>query len=391
MTEPGEAALRNWSERPDAEAVEELLIAIAQTPAPTGREGRRAALVAELWADAGYEPEFDEVGNVLVRVPPVAPSTAVPEADASVGAIHQAGTYSRLIVAAHLDSVFEEGVDVTVARGPKRWSGPGVGDNAASLAIVTRYLQTRAAGVPHPPLVIAATVGEEGLGDIRGARHLVAKEGIPGSAFIAFDGLLGTITDVAVGSRRYVARFTAQGGHSWGDHGASSAVHAAGRAIADLASLPLPRTPRSSLNVGQVWGGTSVNAIAESAGFNLDLRSVHPATLAELDRVAVAAIRAAAASAGAAVELEPVGDRPAGNTADERLVGAAMAAYARVAVTGHTSAGSTDANAAVAAGIPAVAFGGYRGGDAHRLQEWIDPTSLPVGLEALSALLELLA
>lgn len=355
----------------DAAALRELLLALAQTPAPTGAEAARAALVMRLWSEAGLEPWQDEVGNVLAEV-----------GAAAAGA-------RRVVVAAHLDSVFGPEVDVTVKQAPGRWSGPGIGDNAASLAVLTRYLQTRERSdrAARPALLVGATVGEEGLGDLRGARHLVAGAGSGASAFIAFDGLLGTITDVAVGSRRYEARFSAQGGHSWGDYGASSAVHAAGAAIAALARLPVARVPRSSLNVGQMWGGTSVNAIAETAGFNLDLRSVNSATLANLDAAAVGAVRAAAAEAGANVELVLVGDRPAGGSNNEQLVAAAMAAYAAVGVVGQTAAGSTDANPAMAAGIPAIAFGGYHGGGAHRLEEWLEPDSLGVGLIALSELL----
>lgn len=375
----------------DAAALEELLLRLAQTPAPTGAEGARAAVIMRLWTEAGLQPRLDAVGNVVAAVEPTAPAAA--HAHAPALAAVDGPQPGRVIVAAHLDSVFGPDIDVTVTRGEGVWRGPGIGDNAASLAILTRYLQTRDRPdrAARPPLLVAATVGEEGLGDLRGARHLVAEAGVGARAFVAFDGLLGTITDVAVGSRRYEARFAAEGGHSWGDYGASSAVHAAGAAIAALTGLDVPRAPRSSLNVGQVWGGTSVNAIAETAGFNLDLRSVGGAALEALDAAATAAIRSAAAAAGVRVRLDRVGDRPAGRTADEALVAAARAAYGSVGVAAQTSAGSTDANAAVAAGVPALAFGGYRGGGAHRLEEWLEPASLEVGLAALAALLARLA
>ena len=238
---------------------------------------------------------------------------------------------------------------------------------------------------------MAATVGEEGLGDLRGAKHLVEEVRGAASALVAFDGVLGTITDVAVGSERFEARFTAAGGHSWGDYGAASAVHAAGEAIAALRRVRVPRDPRCSLNVGQVWGGTSVNAIAERAGFNLDLRSVDAKALAALTSAALAAVQRAAAASGADVELVQVGSRQAGRSRNEHLVEAARAALAAVGVSARTSPGSTDANPAMAAGIPAIAFGGYRGGNAHRLDEGLEPESLPVGLEALAGLLARLA
>ncbi len=370
-----------WRAAPaDDAALKGLLLDLAQTPAPTGSEGARGELVRRLWTEAGLTPRVDDVGNVLAEV----------DATEVAGA---RGHAPRVIVAAHLDSVFGPAVDVTVQQGAVRWSGPGIGDNAASLAILTRYLQTRdvPGHRPRPDLLVAATVGEEGLGDLRGARHLVTEHGGGASAFVAFDGVLGSITDAAVGSRRYEARFSAKGGHSWGDYGSPSAVHAAGRAITALTRVKVPRSPRSSLNVGQVWGGTSINAIAETAGFNLDLRSVSADALQALDAAAVSAVRKAADAAGALVELVQVGDRPTGNSANERLVAAAKAAYGAVGVVARTSAGSTDANPAMAAGIPAIAFGGYRGGDAHRLDEWLEPDSLTVGLTALGELLERLA
>lgn len=393
----------------DAAALRTLLLDIAQTPAPTGSEGERAALVLRLWREAGLDARLDAVGNVVALVAPSLEEAPSPEgASSSDGVTSSDDEPSRpgghaedsgaartptVVVAAHLDSVFGPDVDVRVVKGHERWSGPGIGDNAASLAVLTRYLQTR--GLPgrsrRPRLVVVATVGEEGLGDLRGAKHLVAELGRGADAFVAFDGGLGSITDAAVGSARYEARFTAPGGHSWGDYGAASAVHAAGEAIAALRRVTVPSGPRSSLNVGQVWGGTSVNAIAERAGFNLDLRSLDAATLAALEAAALAAVRAAAKAAGASVELVQVGARQAGRSDSERLVVAARAAYAEVGVTHRTSAASTDANPAMAAGIPAIAFGGYRGGNAHRLDEWLEPASLSVGLAALSGLLARLA
>ncbi|MCC6310172.1 MAG: M20/M25/M40 family metallo-hydrolase [Trueperaceae bacterium] len=369
----------------DAAALRTLLLTIAQTPAPTGSEGDRAALVMRLWREAGLDARLDAVGNVVAHVPPSRPGGRAEGQGAA--------RVPTVAVAAHLDSVFGPDVDVSVIQGHERWSGPGIGDNAASLAVLTRYLQTR--DLPgrsdRPHLVVAATVGEEGLGDLRGAKHLVAELGRGADAFVAFDGGLGSITDTAVGSARYEARFTAPGGHSWGDYGAASAVHAAGEAIAALRRVRVPTAPRSSLNVGQVWGGTSVNAIAERAGFNLDLRSLDAATLAALEAAALAAVRAAAKAAGAGVELVQVGARQAGRSDNERLVAAARAAYAEVGVTHKTSAASTDANPAMAAGVPAIAFGGYRGGNAHRLDEWLEPASLSAGLAALSSLLARLA
>lgn len=345
-------------------ALRELLLEIATTPAPTGAESRRAELVAGRWRRAGLEPVYDEVGNVVARLPGTG-----------------AAARPQVMVACHLDSVFAEGVDLTVAQGEQRWTGPGIGDNAASLAVLTHWLTDPGPG-PRPDLTLVATVGEEGVGDLKGARHAVSTMGSSHHVFIALDGYIGKAVDAGVGSRRYEATFKAMGGHSWGDYPSASATHAAGDAINRLADLHVPNKPRSSLNVGQIWGGSSINAIAERAGFNLDLRSVDPEALAALERAALGVIEAAAGARGATVDLMQIGDRPAGACSSPFLVDAAREAFGAVGLKFSTNAGSTDANAAMAAGIPALCFGVYRGGNAHRLDEWVDPFSLVTGLQA---------
>lgn len=350
------------------------LRAIAETPAPPFGEARRGALVADLWRNAGLAPVVDDLGDVVAEVP--------------------GGRGPRVLLAAHLDSVFPEGTDVRVdAADPERWTGPGIGDDASGLAVLTVLAEELAAGRPErrPRLLLAATVGEEGLGDLRGARRVLADHGARVDAFVAVDGHLGQVVDGAVGSRRIEARFRARGGHAWGDHGAPSAVHALGDAIHALTRLAVPRHPRSSLNVGLASGGSSVNAIAEEASLTVDLRSVDPGVLAGLVAEAHRRVHGVARRHGVALELRDVGDRPAGRTAGPELVGAARAALARVGREAVVAPSSTDANAAVAAGVPAIGFGVAAGGDAHRLSEWLDPRSLVVGYAALEHLLGELA
>ncbi|MGM9322603.1 M20/M25/M40 family metallo-hydrolase, partial [Deinococcus aquaticus] len=254
------------------------LTRIAQTPAPTFHEGARADLISELWTGLGYVTERDEVGNVLTRITPP-------------------GTEGRpaLLLAAHLDTVFDAGTDVTVREDAGRLTGPGVGDNSASLAVVTALLRDLRGGgtTLRRPLWVAANVGEEGLGDLRGAKHLIARHRAQLGAFIAVDGYLGIAVTRGVGVRRYRAEFVGPGGHSWGDQ-APSTLHALGRAISALYALHLPVTPRTTLNVGVASGGTSVNSIAGNAGLLLDLRSLDAGVLAELDARAVAVLHAAA-------------------------------------------------------------------------------------------------
>lgn len=296
-----------------------------------------------------------------------------------------------MVLAAHLDSVFGSEVDVRVRREPGRLSAPGAGDNAASLAVLTRLLQDMSVAPVRPRLLVAATVGEEGVGDLKGARQLVADIGADCDHFVAIDGHLGVVTHQAVGSVRYEASFTGPGGHSWGDYPGPSAVHVAGEAVACLAAIDVPFEPRSSLNVGQLWGGTSINAIAEKAGFNLDLRSVDPDTLETLVSAATVAVDRAVRGSGCTHAMRVIGRRPAATVDNQVLLAAARRALDKVGLPLKVSAGSTDANAAMARAISAVAFGVYRGGGAHRLEEWVDPASLDVGLRALCHLLEELA
>ncbi len=353
------------------ERLVELLRLIAQTPAPTGCEAQRGEVVLELWRAAGLAPERDAVGNVVAAVP--------------------GGSGPRVVLVAHLDSVFGPEVDVTVRLQGDVLVGPGVGDNAASLAVLTSLAESLPVSGPRPRLTLAATVGEEGLGDLRGAKHLIAERGAEFDHFVAVDGHLGVLATSAVGSKRYEARFSAAGGHAWGDYPGPSAVHAAGEAIAAVARLHVPREPRSSLNVGQVGGGTSINAIASRAWFNLDLRSVDREALGTLEEAALAAIEHAAAATGAEVELVCVGDRPAASVDNAFLQSAASAALDAHDVPVRAAPGSTDANAAMAAGLSSLAFGVYAGGNAHRVDEWVDPASLPVGFAVLRSLLANLA
>lgn len=346
----------------------EYLTRIATTPAPTFEEDVRGDLIAQLWRDFGHGPERDEVGNVIVRLGP------------------REG--KALVLASHLDTVFSRGTDLTVREKRGRLSGPGLGDNSASLAVLTALLRDlRPQGLSRP-LWFVANVGEEGLGDLRGAKHLLARHAEDIGAFVAVDGYLGLAVTKAVGVRRYKATFSGPGGHSWGDK-APSALHALGLAITALYSLPLPHSPRTTLNVGEAKGGNSVNSIAASAELLLDLRSLDARALESLEERALSALGGAARSANVDVKTEKVGDRPGGDLAADALLRLARRAAESVGVELRTAASSTDANAATPHGIPALALGVYRGGNAHREDEWIAPDSLSVGLTMLRRFVEL--
>lgn len=352
----------------DLQRLTNLLTRICETPAPTFAEAARGELVAGLLSELNLTPHIDAVGNVTAEVP--------------------GGQGPRVLIAAHLDTVFAADTEVRVRAAEGRLAAPGIGDNSASLAVALTYLRLcQGQGAAYPRLTFAATVGEEGLGDLRGIRALMAARAHDFDGVIALDGHLGSLINKAVGSKRFEVRMVAAGGHSWGDFPSPSAVHALAEAVVSLGRLPLSEQPRSTYNVGQIWGGSGVNAIAERAGFNLDLRSTDQGVLEYLVREARQRIRRAADKHGVTLELTQVGDRPTATVPNAALVKVAQDALHAVAVRPRLAASSTDANAALAAGLPAIAFGVYRGGDAHRLSEWLEPASLVTGLQALTELL----
>jgi tripeptide aminopeptidase len=339
-----------------------LLTRIAQTPAPTFQEGARAQLLAELWGASGHQVNIDEAGNVVAKLGPT--------------------SGRALTLAAHLDTVFSPQTDVTVSRQGARMIGPGVGDNSASLTVVTAFLNTLDVQSLRRPLWVVANVGEEGLGDLKGAKHLLHAHAHQMAAFVAVDGYLGVAVTRAVGVRRYRVCFSGPGGHSWGDQ-TPSALHALGLAITALYSLPLPLSPRTTLNVGLAGGGTSVNSIAGSSELLLDLRSLDASHLSSLDTRARHAVEGAARQAGVSVALSLVGDRPSGDLRSDALLGLARHAALPSGIDIRSAASSTDANAAVPHHLPALALGVYRGGHAHREDEWVQIESLEVGLGVL--------
>ncbi|WP_161881402.1 M20/M25/M40 family metallo-hydrolase [Deinococcus alpinitundrae] len=338
------------------------LTRIAQTPAPTFHEELRAQLIEELWRELGYAPTRDAAGNVLLRLGPA--------------------SGKALLLASHLDTVFGPETDVTVREEAGRLIGPGVGDNSSSLAVLTAFLRDLDASQLRRPLWLSANVAEEGLGDLRGAKALLSAHAEDLAAFVAVDGYLGVAVTKAVGVRRYRVVFTGQGGHSWGDQ-SPSALHALGLAVTALYGIPLPNSPRTTLNVGVASGGNSVNSIASSAELLLDLRSLDAQVLADLDIKAHHAVRGAARQVGVHVQLEAVGNRPGGDLHSDTLLRLARLAGQPVGLEIKTAASSTDANAAAPHGVPAIALGVYRGGNAHREDEWVQPGSLSIGLGVL--------
>jgi tripeptide aminopeptidase len=361
--------------RRDADIVR-TQVELAQIAAPTGDEGERGQWVARRFTACGLrEVHMDDAGNVVGR----SPATRDVE---------------PVVVCAHLDTVFPRGVPLAVRRDGARIIGPGINDNGRGLAVTLAIAEELGRGRVRTsrPVEFVATTGEEGVGDLRGAKHFFAARGRRIAAVVALDGAGDErVIHRALGSRRFRIAFCGAGGHSWSAFGTPNPVHAAACCAATLARLTLPSEPRTTLSVGRIGGGLSVNSIPESAWLEVDLRSTSRALLDRYEREIRAAARAAldeenARRSGGAgtlsVALEVIGDRPGGETpVDHPLVQCALEATRLVGRSPELALASTDANVPMSRGIPAIAIGaGGRGGDAHTPREWFENADGTLGV-----------
>lgn len=353
---------------------------LSAIPAPTGGEGARAARMAELFREVGVtDVAIDPAGNVLAWLPQGAGSG-------------ERGAVAPVILAAHLDTVFGPSVDVTVRRRGTRLEGPGISDNARGLAALLAVAEamSRAHLATARPVLFAATVGEEGAGNLRGVRHLL--DGRRPHAFIALDGAgLTRIVHRALGSRRYRVTYRGPGGHSWAAFGVPNPASAVGRAVAALSELPTHHAPRTTCAVVGLGGGTGLNSIPQEAWLDIDLRSEDPQALVQLDQAAQGALarageeenrRRAAGTSPLTCDLQLVGDRPSGVTPRVHpLVQAAIAATRALGREPELACASTDANIPISLAIPAIALGaGGQAGDQHLPTEWYENAEGPLGI-----------
>ena len=344
-------------------------IRFCEVPAPPFMEAARGEVLRRAFVDLGLQRvRVDRAGNVLGDRP-------------------GAAARPHLVVAAHLDTVFPEGTDVKVRREGTILHGPGIGDDCRGLAELVAIVRLmRDANVQTPgTITFVANVGEEGLGDLRGMKTLFG-ETMKGEIdrFVSIDSDELSLTTIAVGSHRYRVTFKGPGGHSFASFGLANPANAMGRAIAKIAEIQVPATPRTTFNVGRVGGGTSVNAIPAEAWMEVDLRSSDPAALAALDGKFQAAVDAAVADEnrrwgtprGVTAVKELVGDRPAGSVPqDAPIVQTAWAVASALGESLTLSEGSSDANIPISLKIPAITIGsGGRGVDVHAVTESFDVT-----------------
>ena len=344
-------------------------IRLCEVEAPLFKEAKRAEVYAKLFRELGLQNvRIDKEGNVLGDRPGAQPRP-------------------RLVFTAHLDTVFPEGTDVKVKREGNILRGPGIGDDCRGLAVLLAVVRTMNQAKIQTPgtITFVGTVGEEGLGDLRGVKYLF-NESMKGQIdrFVSIDGTGLGITHIAVGSLRYRVTFKGPGGHSYGAFGLSNPMHALGRAVATISQFEVPENPKTTFNVGRMGGGTSVNAIPFDAWFEMDMRSASPSALQALDqkfhRAVDDAVKAEDARWGKnvlSVDKALVGTRPAGQTpANAPIMQAAASVTKALGFPVTLDEGSTDSNIPMNLGIPAITIdGGGRGRGAHALDENFDTTN----------------
>lgn len=356
----------------EPETVQEQ-IRLTEIPAPPFKEEARAAYYLDRLLELGMSNAYiDTEGNVItVR--------------------EGAGDGPTFLIAAHLDTVFPEGVDTTVELRGGRYYAPGIGDDTRGLAAMLSLIEAlNDSGIDTVgDIIFAANVGEEGRGDLRGIKAIF-RDYPQIDGFVSIDGVrLRRITLGGTGSRRFEFQFKGPGGHSFGAFGLPSAIHAMGRAISKIAEFKTPQYPKTTYTVGTVSGGTSVNSIAADAVFALDMRSNDREELIKLEERAKAAALEAVAEENArwgsndiSVEFVLIGDRPVGRTpADSPLVQVTALAFNEMGIEmQELGTSSTDSNVPMSLGIPAVTIaGGGNGGGAHSPQEWFSPANSHVG------------
>ena len=370
---------------------------ICEIPAPPFEEKVRGEYFRKKFLELGLQNvRVDAEGNVLGERP-------------------GRNTTTRLVFSSHLDTVFPAGTDTRVKRQGTILKAPGIADDCRGLAVMLAVIRALKEGkfATEGTVVFVATVGEEGLGDLRGVRYLFEKE-LKGQIthFISLDGTGLGAASGAVGSNRYRVTFEAAGGHSYGQFGLVNPIHALGRAVEKISRLEVPDSPKTTFNVGMISGGTSVNSIARTATMEIDMRSVSATELEKID----ATFRAAVASAvkeenefwaaharnplarvtnsrtPVTAKIESVGRRPTGRVSDDApILQAVRRADAALGIPSRFDASSTDSNIPISLGIPAVTL--RSGGDGtgnHALDEQFDSKDSYRGTQrAFLALLEI--
>jgi tripeptide aminopeptidase len=366
--------------------IDEQQIRLTEIPAPSFQEEKRAEAVKALLAAEGLTLHGDKLGNVI-------------------GELHGANSKDIILITAHLDTVFPTGTPIRVQREGVRLLGPGISDNGTGLAGLIALARAihQAHVVPQRTILFAGNVGEEGEGNLRGMRALIDAYRPNLRAVVVLDGS-GTdhVTTKALASRRMEVVITGPGGHSWSDFGMANPINALVRGSVRFINTKISAVPRTTFNLGQIEGGTSVNSIPHEAKLKVDLRSESEDEIVRLE----IAFRECM-GAGVKDEMDNardrtkgrldwkiniIGSRPGGELpADSPLLAALRSADEYLGNQSRIERSSTDANIPLSLGIDAIAIGaGGNGGGAHSLQEWYEPAERDLGLKrALLTILSL--
>ena len=359
------------------ERIIERAVEIQQISAPTFEEKKRAEFAHGLFVAEGLrDVTMDGLGNVYGR-------WTVDDGPSSLA--------KPLIVSAHLDTVFPRETNLESKREDDKIFGPGLGDNSLGVAALFGLLWTLRdrRSAPRGDIWFVANVGEEGLGDLRGMKAVVERFGADVQAYLVLEGLaLGHVYHRAVGVKRYRVTTRTTGGHSWSDYGKPSAIHELAKLVVQLIALELPSHPRTTMNIGKISGGTSINVIASQATLELDLRSEGQESLADLIARAEQIIHAAK-QPDVQIDTEVIGQRPAGEISPEhRLIKLAQECLREQGLTSTLTSGSTDANVPLSKGYPAVVLGVSTGGGAHTVHEFIHTEPIEPGIKQLASFVE---
>ncbi len=354
-----------------AQWVVDEALRIQQIAAPTFHEKERALYVANRFRELLLDDiSIDDLNNVYGRMPGK-------QSDAA------------LLVFAHTDTVFSADTNLSIRRRGDLIYGPGIGDNSVGVAGMLGAIKSiqESGRAPECDIWFVADSCEEGLGDLRGAKAAYARLQGQVRAVINLEGLaLGHVYNAGIAVHRLRISAKTEGGHSWLHHGRPSATQAIMQLGYQISSLELPVSPRTTCNIGMIDGGHAINAIATEASLWLDMRSVDARALADL-RQGVGRLVQHSRRDGLQFEVETVGERPAGSIADDHeLARGALAALAEIGINGSLETASTDGNVPLSQGCPAVTIGITRGGNAHRLDEYIEVAPIRFGLKQLITL-----
>lgn len=354
----------------------ELLLTLAQIPAPSHKEQQRVAFIKDWLTQQGAEEVLmDEALNVILPI-----------------RAEEEGTYC--IFCAHTDVVFNDEAPLPLKVEDGKIFCPGVGDDTANLVallMVAKYLLEKGIKPCKGTLLLVANSCEEGLGNLKGSRQLIQTYGDKLDAFISFDGQIGSVVTRAVGSKRYRVEIRTEGGHSYGAFGNRNAIQYMASLIDSLYTMKVPTRGKTTYNVGTIHGGSTVNSIAEQCEILFEFRSDDVEDMEDMEKQFMAALNYYAAK-GIELNWELVGERPCmGKELDEDAHNALVNRTEELsrALYGtdlrHRS-GSTDCNIPLSKGIPSVCVGCYKGAKAHTRLEHVEIDSLPVGMELAFAM-----